>query len=95
MEDIRTFIEILAGAAVSAGGFFVGRKKTNAEANRTAYEAFNVAFASLRDEIKNNAERFNEVRKALEEKIEEQGKRIAELEKENQELREAIKRMTK
>lgn len=97
MDDIRIFIEIIVGAVVSCGGFFVGRKKSNAEANRTAYEAFNFALESLRDEMKSNAERFNEVRKALEAKIDEQamkiesqGKRISELEEENRSLKAKI-----
>lgn len=87
MEEYRIIIELIAGALVSIGGFFVGKKKSDAEATRTAYEAYNVALASLRDEIKSNAERFNEVRKALESKIDEQGRRITELERENRSLK--------
>lgn len=40
MEDIRTLIEICAGAVATVGAFFVGRKKTNAEATQTAFEAY-------------------------------------------------------
>lgn len=90
----RTIIEAVAGALLSVGGFIAGKKKTDAEATKTAYDAFNVALSSLRDEIKANAERFNEVRKALEAKIDEQAeriteqaKRITELEEENRSLK--------
>lgn len=95
MEDLRTFIEILAGAAVSVGGFFVGRKKTNAEATQTAFEAYNVALNSLRKEIEENGKRWDEIRKSLEDKIEIQGKEIDALKKENQELRETIQELTR
>lgn len=94
MEDYRIIIEAIGGALISVGSFFVGKKKSDAEATRTAFEAFNVALESLRNEIKSNADRFNEVRQALEKKIDgqakqiaDQAKRITELEEENRSLK--------
>lgn len=95
MEDLRTLIELCAGAVATVGAFWVGRKKTNAEATQTAFEAYNVALNSLRKEIEENGKRWDEIRKSLEDKIEIQGKEIDGLKKENQELRAKVQELTK
>lgn len=94
MEELRIIIEAVAGLALSIGGFFVGKKKSDAEATGTAFSAYNVALEALRNEITKNNERWQEIRNELEQKIQEQGKRITELERENKSLKIQIEKLS-
>lgn len=94
MEELRIIIEALAGVALSIGGFFVGKRKSDAEATETAFSAYNVALEALRNEITKNNERWQEIRNELEQKIQEQGKRITELERENKSLKIQIEKLS-
>lgn len=94
MDNWNIIIDTCLAVFAGVGGFFAGKKKSDADATRTAFEAYNVALESLRNDINANAERFNEVRQALEKKIDgqakqiaDQAKRITELEEENRSLK--------
>ena len=91
--DWSIIITTAISAFTAVAGFFVGKRKSDAEATQTAFESYNVALKSLRGEIEANGQRWNEIRKALESKIESQEKRILELEKENLYLREQISKI--
>lgn len=93
MDNWNIIIDTCLAVFAGVGGFFAGKKKSDADATRTAFEAYNVALESLRNEIKKTTERWNEIRGELERKIDEQGKRISELEKENASLKIQIEKL--
>lgn len=93
MDNWNIIIDSCLAVFAGVGGFFAGKKKSDADATRTAFEAYNVALESLRNEIKKTSERWNEIRGELERKIDEQGKRISELEKENASLKIQIEKL--
>ena len=93
MDNWNIIIDTCLAVFAGVGGFFAGKKKSDADATRTAFEAYNVALESLRNEIKKTTERWNEIRGELERKINEQGKRISELEKENASLKIQIEKL--
>lgn len=93
MDNWNIIIDTCLAVFAGVGGFVAGKKKSDADATRTAFEAYNVALESLRNEIKKTTERWNEIRGELERKIDEQGKRISELEKENASLKIQIKKL--
>ena len=93
MDNWNIIIDRCLAVFAGVGGFVVGKKKSDADATRTAFEAYNVALESLRNEIKKTTERWNEIRGELERKIDEQGKRISELEKENASLKIQIEKL--
>lgn len=91
--DFTIIITTAISAFTAVAGFFVGKRKSDAEATQTAFESYNVALKSLRGEIEANGQRWNEIRKSLESKIESQEKRILELEKENLYLKDQISKI--
>lgn len=93
MDNWTIIIDTCLAVFAGVGGFVAGKKKSDADATRTAFEAYNVALESLRNEIKKTTERWNEIRGELERKIDEQGKRISELEKENASLKIQIEKL--
>lgn len=93
MDNWNIIIDTCLAVFAGVGGFVAGKKKSDADATRTAFEAYNVALESLRNEIKKATERWNEIRGELERKIDEQGKRISELEKENASLKIQIEKL--
>ncbi len=93
MDNWNIIIDTCLAVFAGVGGFVAGKKKSDADATRTAFEAYNVALESLRNEIKKTTERWNEIRSELERKIDEQGKRISELEKENASLKIQIEKL--
>lgn len=93
MDNWNVIIDSCLAVFAGVGGFVAGKKKSDADATRTAFEAYNVALESLRNEIKKTTERWNEIRGELERKIDEQGKRISELEKENASLKIQIEKL--
>ncbi len=93
MDNWNIIIDTCLAVFAGVGGFVAGKKKSDADATRTAFEAYNVALESLRNEIKKTTERWNEIRGELERKIDEQGKRISELEKENASLKIQIEKL--
>lgn len=84
MDNWNIIIDTCLAVFAGVGGFVAGKKKSDADATRTAFEAYNVALESLRNEIKKTTERWNEIRGELERKIDEQGERISELEMEKE-----------
>ena len=93
MDNWNIIIDTCLAVFAGVGGFVAGKKKSDADATRTAFEAYNVALESLRNEIKKTTELWNEIRGELERKIDEQGKRISELEKENASLKIQIEKL--
>ena len=93
MDNWNIIIDTCLAVFAGVGGFVAGKKKSDADATRTAFEAYNVALESLRNEIKKTTELWNEIRGELERKIDEQGKRISELEKENASLKMQIEKL--
>ena len=88
--DYTIIITTAVSAFTAIAGFFAGKRRSDAEATQTAFNAYNVALESLRAEMEANGKRWNEIRKAMESKIESQGKRIDELEKEREENKKRI-----
>ncbi len=87
IDNFNLVIEAVLAVFAGVSGFFVGKRKSDAEATQTAFEAYNVALNALKQELADNKSRWEQLEADLTEKIRRQDERIKQLENENRELR--------
>lgn len=56
LDDYQNILTIIVSAVTGVGGYLTGRRKQIAEADRTAFEAYNYALESLRKEFEARTE---------------------------------------